>query len=196
MEINYLLSKTTKKSKETFWIFRYRERMISLVDRLKYLVSRQEEAKKSIKEKVNNIKSAHKEIMELEPNLRNSFTRMRKIEIVVFELEDRINRKEDEIRCKKKIFLAKTCSNLTKKFPEKCQWKLFWYHFCQIQTSFYFFKSSKIVKYETLFWISKSIEKRFLYIMFLMTLPTFLFFNPILHRLSKVSWMYNCTNCN
>ena len=196
MEINYLLSKTTKKSKETFWIFRYRERMISLVDRLKYLVSRQEEAKKSIKEKVNNIKSAHKEIMELEPNLRNSFTRMRKIEIVVFELEDRINRKEDEIRCKKKIFLAKTCSNLTKKFPEKCQWKFFWYHFCQIQTSFYFFKSSKIVKYETLFWISKSIEKRFLYIMFLMTLPTFLFFNPILHRLSKVSWMYNCTNCN
>ena len=77
--------------------------MISLVERLKYLVSRQEEAKKSIKGKVNNIKSAHKEIMELEPKLRNSFTRMRKIEIVVFELEDRINRKEDEIRCKKKF---------------------------------------------------------------------------------------------
>ena len=93
--------------------------MISLVDRLKYLVSRQEEAKKSIKEKVNNIKSAHKEIMELEPNLRNSFTRMRKIEIVVFELEDRINRKEDEIRCKKKNFLGKNLLEFNKEVSRK-----------------------------------------------------------------------------
>ena len=72
--------------------------MISLVERLKYLVNRQEEAKVSIKKKVANIRSIHKESTELEPKLRDTYTRMRKIEIVVFELEDRINRKEDEIR--------------------------------------------------------------------------------------------------
>ena len=134
--------------------------MISLVERLKYLVSRQEEAKKSIKEKVNNIKSAHKEIMELEPKLRNSFTRMRKIEIVVFELEDRINRKEDEIRCKKN-FLGKYLLECHKEDSRKMSVKVVLVSFLSNPNKFFFLKKLKVLKYPTLFWISKSTEKYF-----------------------------------
>ena len=138
MEINYLSSNTIRKIQGNIsGFFRYRERMISLVERLKYLVSRQEEAKKSIKEKVNNIKSAHKEIMELEPKLRNSFTRMRKIEIVVFELEDRINRKEDEIRCKKN-FLGKYLLECHKEDSRKMSVKVVLVSFLSNPNKFFF----------------------------------------------------------
>jgi len=77
---------------------RYRERVKSLVDRLKYLVGRQEEKKKSIRSKVENIKRMHAAIFEIEPKLRESHTRMRKIEVYVFDVEERVNRKEDEVR--------------------------------------------------------------------------------------------------
>ena len=112
--------------------------MISLVERLKYLVSRQEEVKKSIKEKVSNIKSAHKEIMELEPKLRNSFTRMRKIEIVVFELEDRINRKEDEIRCKK-YSLGKNLLEFNKEVSRKMSMEVALASFLSNSNKFFLF---------------------------------------------------------
>ena len=72
--------------------------MGTLVDRLKYQVTRQEEVKKSIRTKVDNIKKMHAGILKLEPKLRDAHTRMRGVEVVVFELQEKINRKEDEIR--------------------------------------------------------------------------------------------------
>lgn len=68
------------------------------MDRLKYLLGRQEEKKKSIRSKVENIKRMHAAIFEIEPKLRESHTRMRKIEVYVFDVEERVKRKEDEVR--------------------------------------------------------------------------------------------------
>lgn len=77
---------------------RYREKMSTLLERLKYLVNRQDEMKKSILDKVANIKKMHAAMIELEPKLRESYTRMRKNEVDVHVLEEKIARKEDEIR--------------------------------------------------------------------------------------------------
>lgn len=100
---------------------RYRERMKIQVDRLKYSVGRQEEIKKSITDKVANLKNMHGQIMGLEPKLREAHTRMRRIEVVVFELEDKINRKEDDIRRlhKESIYKREEAQRATTEFDVK-----------------------------------------------------------------------------
>lgn len=77
---------------------KYREKMESLLDRMKYQIARRDESKRSITDKVNNIKAMHAAMIELEPKLREMYTRMRHAEVIVYETEEKISRKENEIR--------------------------------------------------------------------------------------------------
>jgi len=77
---------------------KYREKMKSQVERMKYQIGRRDECKKCITEKVKNIKDMHAAMVALEPKLREMYTRMRRAEVSVFEMEEKINRKENEIR--------------------------------------------------------------------------------------------------
>ena len=86
------------KETNTINVFRYREKISGLVERMKYQMARKEECKKSITEKVKNIKTMHFAMMELEPKLREMYTRMRCAETLVFNLEEELQRKENEIR--------------------------------------------------------------------------------------------------
>lgn len=82
----------------TFFLSRYREKMKELVERMKYQIKRRDECRQSITQKVSNIKAMHSAITELEPKVREMYTRMRKAEVQVCEFEEKINRKEGEIR--------------------------------------------------------------------------------------------------
>jgi chromosome segregation ATPase len=75
---------------------KYQERMQGLLDRLKNQMQNQDKVKKSIVVKVDNIKGLHQNILNLEPKLRQAHTRMRRVEVICFDLEDKINRKEEE----------------------------------------------------------------------------------------------------
>lgn len=77
---------------------KYREKMTALIERMKYQMTRRDECKKNITEKVNNIKAMHAAMVTLEPKLREMYTRMRQAETSVYELEEKIQRKENEIR--------------------------------------------------------------------------------------------------
>jgi len=75
---------------------KYRERMQGLLDRLKNQMENQNKVKKSIVVKVDNIKALHQNILNLEPKLRQAHTRMRRVEVICFDLEDKINRRHEE----------------------------------------------------------------------------------------------------
>jgi len=57
-----------------------------------------DECKKSITERVKSIKAMHFAMLELEPKLREMYTRMRCAETLVFGLEEDLQRKENKIR--------------------------------------------------------------------------------------------------
>lgn len=77
---------------------KYRDKMKDLIERMKYQMARRDECKRSILEKVGNIKVIHETMMKLEPDLREMYTRMRRAESYVFEMEEKVTRKENEIR--------------------------------------------------------------------------------------------------
>lgn len=75
---------------------KYRERIQGLMDRLKVQIDKQDKLKLKIVTKVENIKKLHQDILEMEPKLRQSHTQMRRVEVVCFDLEDKINRRREE----------------------------------------------------------------------------------------------------
>lgn len=76
---------------------KYRERMQGLLDRLKNQMEKQNKVKKNIVVKVDNIKALHQNILNLEPKLRQAHTRMRRVEVICFDLEDKINRRQEDL---------------------------------------------------------------------------------------------------
>jgi len=77
---------------------KYRDKMKSLLERMKYQMERSDQCKKSVLEKVKNIKDMHAAMVGLEPKLREMYTRMRQAESYVFEMDEKVTRKENEIR--------------------------------------------------------------------------------------------------
>lgn len=75
---------------------KYRERMQGLLDRLKNQMDNQNKVKKNIVVKVDNIKALHQNILNLEPKLRQAHTRMRRVEVICFDMEDKINRRHED----------------------------------------------------------------------------------------------------
>jgi len=76
---------------------KYRERMQGLLDRLKNQMEKQNKVKKSIILKVDHIKALHQSILNVEPKLRMAHTRMRRVEVICFDLEDKINRRQEDL---------------------------------------------------------------------------------------------------
>jgi len=76
---------------------KYRERMNGLLDRLKNQMETQNKVKKNIVVKVDHIKALHQSILDTEPKLRQAHTRMRRVEVICFDLEDKINRRQEEL---------------------------------------------------------------------------------------------------
>jgi len=76
---------------------KYRERMQGLMDRLKNQMEKQNKVKKNIVVKVDNIKALHQNILNLEPKLRQAHTRMRRVEVICFDLEDKMNRRQEDL---------------------------------------------------------------------------------------------------
>ena len=72
--------------------------MKELKDKLSYQIARGDDCRKSILEKVDNIKKMHAAMVKMEPQLREMVTRMRCAEVTVLELEKKITNKENEIR--------------------------------------------------------------------------------------------------
>lgn len=75
---------------------KYRDRVQGLMDRLKVQIEKQDKLKAKIVSKVENIKTLHGDILGLEPKLRQSHTQMRRIEVICFDLEDKITRRNEE----------------------------------------------------------------------------------------------------
>lgn len=77
---------------------RLKERMASSLDRLRYHVNMRDELKISIRKKLSNIKDMHGEIFELEPKIRESFTRVQDGAAKVTDLTDRVKKVEEEMK--------------------------------------------------------------------------------------------------